>query len=535
MFPCPPSRRPSLLSDIQEGMWAPKRFKNRLILFTLGSIAIVFLSLTLFSFHRERVLLEQGLRNKLRHIAATAAQAISAEEHAKIDNSRAPSFTRIRNFLRKVKKSNELQTEIYTLVPDPKNPKVSRFVVMTNKEPFFGAPYPATKEFRLALATGKPQTSAPYKDQNGTWISAYAPIVGRNGKPLAVLEVDQREAFLTHLVHKKAWKAFLLGSLFLGIILILALGFSRSLTRPIQELSRRIRRIQMGKPIPAPSDCKILEFQEVQQGLTTLAQVVEDREVLVQEKLQTLEETDRLRSSLITLVSHELKTPLTGIVASAEFLATIELNDEERLEFTQDLLLQSHSFAKILDRLIQFSALQAKPLPHQIVDLSLHQEVQESLDLLAKENSLHEIPVKTMGLKGLWIQGEKTRVQRALIEILKNSLEHSSQNQEIQIEAHQNGQWVELRIRDRGKGISAEAQEIAWTPLGQDGDVLVGKKDGLGMGLPLAKLSLEGIQASLEIESTGPNGTTILIRFPAGTALLDAPSIRTGKEKNRAI
>jgi signal transduction histidine kinase len=516
-------------------MWAPQRFTHRLLLFTFGSIVTVLVALTFNSLRIEQDLLERGMMENLKHIAATAAQAIPATEHSKIQGPDDLAFFRIRSFLRNVKKANDLKTEIYTLIRDPDKPGLTRFAVMTNKKPFFGAPYPETEGLKRAFETGKPQTSAPYKDEHGTWVSAYAPIVSKDGRVQAVVEVDQREAQLAAIIRKEGWKAFLFALAILGIAFPFVLRFGDSLTKPIHDLSRRMRRIQNGKPIQALPDSGVLEIQELQQALATLANVVKDREFLVQEKLQTLQETDHLRRDLITMVSHELKTPLTGIVAAAEFLATIELSEEERLEFTQDLLLQSHSFSTILDRLIQFSALQAKPLPHHIQDLSLKKEIHECFGLLKHEISSNHFQIQTLGLENLWIRGEETRVRRALIEILKNALEHSAKAKVIQIEAHQIDGRIELRIRDKGTGISPETQKLAFAPLTQDGKLLVGKKAGLGMGLPLAKLSLEGIEAILEIETTGPEGTTILIRFLSGTPLLLAPSIRGETEKNRIL
>ncbi len=516
-------------------MWAPKRFTHRLTLFTLGGIALVFFGLTLNSLRREKFFLERGILHSLKHIAATAAQAISATEHNQIQSPTDPAFLKIRNFLRKVKKANHLQTEIYTLVRDPDQPGLTRFAVMTNEKPFMGDPYPETEGIKRAFESGKPQTSTPYRDEHGTWVSAYAPIRSEDGKVLAVLEVDQREEHLATLIRKEAWRAFLLALVILGLALIVVFRLGNSLIRPILDLSRRMRRIQHGKPLKPQPDSEILEIQELQDSLSQLAKVVEGREFLVREKLHTLEETDELRRNLITVVSHELKTPLTGMVAAAEFLATIELNEEERLEFTQDLLIQSHGLSKMLNRLIQFSALQAKPLSNQCKDVSLDHEIKECLHLLREEINQMQGDVELIGLQNLWVRGQETRIRGALIEIIKNSLEHSAHDQTLKIEAHPSGDRIELRIRDQGSGISEEALKIAFSPLGQDGNLLVGKKAGLGMGLPLAKLSLEGIGASLEVESTSKEGTTILICFLAGTPLHEVPPIGRDLEKNPTL
>ncbi len=512
-----------------------KRFTQRVLVFTIGSLALVFLALTLNFLRREYQLLEQGMRDKLLHIAATAAQSISGEEHEQIRGPEDPAFLKFRSLLRRIKRANHLKTELYTLARDPENPRMTRFVVMTNEKPFFGDRYPETDGLWRAFESGKPQTSAPYADKHGSWVSAYAPIKSKDGRVVAVLEVDQRESHLAALIYREGWQAFLFSLAILGIALPFVIRFGNSLTRPIKDLCRMTRRIQNGKPFEALPESKILEIHELQLALSKLAHVLRDREQLIQEKLQTLEETDVLRRNLITVVSHELKTPLTGIVAAAEFLATIELNEEERLEFTQDLLLQSHSMAAILDRLIQFSALQARPLPHQLEDIPLPRAVEDSLESLKQEVSQGHFEIGLMGLDGLWIRGEESRIRRALLEVLKNALEHSAHSRKIQIEAHQNGSSIELRIRDQGTGISDETLESAFAPLSQDGNLLVGKKAGLGMGLPLAKLSLEGIDAALEVESTGPKGTTILIRFVAGTPLLHAPSIAGESKKKPAL
>ena len=203
------------------------------------------------------VLRRQGLVEEFQafvHSAAgTAALALAGEDlqnlHTNAD-ARSAEFQRVRAVLEKVRKINGLtEREVYILRPlDAAG--ATEFVAMLQRRTFIGDHYAIRRENRAAFLAawqgGEPTTTAPYRDEHGEWISGYAPIFDREGKPVAVIEVD---AEMSRVLARQ--RGVLLASLALAAVAILigslpGLLLARSITRGLNQLAAGMRRFQAG-------------------------------------------------------------------------------------------------------------------------------------------------------------------------------------------------------------------------------------------------------------------------------------------------
>ena len=204
------------------------------------------------------VLRRQGLVEEFQafvHSAAgTAALALAGDDLARIyanEDAATPEFQRVRALLENVRKIDGLtDREIYILRPlDAAG--ATEFVAMLQRRTFIGDRYTIRAENRAAFLSawsgGEPTTTAPYRDEHGEWISGYAPIFDRAGKPVAVIEVD---AEMSRISAKE--RNILLASLGLAAVAIAVgslpgLWLARSITRGLNQLTAGMRRFQAGE------------------------------------------------------------------------------------------------------------------------------------------------------------------------------------------------------------------------------------------------------------------------------------------------
>jgi len=206
--------------------------------------------------HFRRVQLLQEFQAFVRGAAGTTALALDGDEISAIrapNDDRSPAFEKARNVIDHSREVNRLaENEMYILRPlSLTRPFETEFVVMLQKKTFIGSRYtiPSANraQFLEAWKTKSPTSSEAYEDENGRWISGYAPILNRAGEPVAILEADARISRFLDRQRAELWLALAIGGGAFLIAMIPGLLLARSITSGLNKLSAGIRRFQAGE------------------------------------------------------------------------------------------------------------------------------------------------------------------------------------------------------------------------------------------------------------------------------------------------
>ncbi len=200
--------------------------------------------------------IETMLGKRLEHIARTGAMLIPGNQHVKVVEqyleqdpklvSRA-EFKNIQNTLKRLKEENDLSTDVYTLIHPDWQPDSMIFITMSNEKTYVGNGLPLHPLAEKSLKNGIPMHSALYSDQEGIWISAWAPIKESSGKTVAVIEVDYR-ASEELAAAKISLLKDLLFPIALAILLCVILGATSgsAFAKPISSLARAAVQVASG-------------------------------------------------------------------------------------------------------------------------------------------------------------------------------------------------------------------------------------------------------------------------------------------------
>jgi class 3 adenylate cyclase len=227
------------------------------VVFAMAIVAALVVAAILgANFHFRRVQLLQEFQAFVRGAAGTTALAIDGDE---ISTIRAPNddlslaFQRARSILDQSRQVNRLaENEIYILRPVSLTiPFETEFVVMLQKKTFIGSRYNIAPDNRIqfleAWQTKMPTSSDAYEDENGRWISGYAPILNRAGEPVAMIEADARISRFLERQREELLLSLAIGAGAFLIAMIPGLLLARSITRGLNKLSAGIRRFQAGE------------------------------------------------------------------------------------------------------------------------------------------------------------------------------------------------------------------------------------------------------------------------------------------------
>lgn len=233
-------------------------------------------------------------------------------------------------------------------------------------------------------------------------------------------------------------------------------------------------------------------------------ELAEDMTIVAQ-----LRERDRLRGALLSSVSHDLRTPLTAIIA-----ATNELNKSTKTDpkLLADIKNESERLNRFVSNMLDMVRVEAGGLHLDLQAVDLTEAVAEAADALRK--SLKGNPINLQIPPDLpLVRVDPQLFHQSLINLLENAAKHGGGKKPITITAERETDGMSLSVIDRGPGLpEGEKNRVFETFVRVEGS---DRKGGTGLGLAIVKGFIEamGLEVSARNNDDGP-GARFMIRFP---------------------
>ena len=196
--------------------------------------------------------------------------------------------------------------------------------------------------------------------------------------------------------------------------------------------------------------------------------------------------------------SHELRTPVTAIMAQSEFALSEGASEADRMEALAEIRHRSAQMSQLIQSLLSLSRLDARRSPEEmeLVDLSLLAELAgESLQEKAAEKGM---VIEAYPCENAFVRGDQTMLMLALMNLIENALRYGGTGGHIAIETVRDGENCRLRVRDDGPGIAPEHQARIFDRFYQADAARSGGGFGLGLSLVKRIAELHGGRVTLE-------------------------------------
>lgn len=274
-------------------------------------------------------------------------------------------------------------------------------------------------------------------------------------------------------------------------------------------------RTKSGKLVPVEISAKYIE----QEGEGILIAIIRDnteRKRLERELISAknrAEENDRLKTIILTNMSHEFNTPMSGILGFSEILQS-EIDNSEHKE----MLMQIHKSSKRLNDTLT-SILDLSKIESQQVELDYRKI--ELNSLIDETIFLHKDQIES---KGLTIRADKYKssiifrtdiniLQKILNNVLSNAIKFTRTG-EITVLSDADNNNVKLVVTDTGIGIPPEKLNIIFEPFRQASEGSARHFEGTGIGLTITKRFVDLLGGTIKIESEPGKGTSVILTFP---------------------
>ncbi len=273
---------------------------------------------------------------------------------------------------------------------------------------------------------------------------------------------------------------------------------------------RQIATLLVSSDLPAAADQQLRE--RVVPTLEALVAIAQRRDAMHAEAVETaaLRRSDDIKTALLRAVSHDLRTPLTSVVAAGHALGTASLTEQERRELSDAVVEEGTRLAGMVDNLLALSRLQAGVAEPRSDWVSVEELVTAAAEGLRGDTVQLRLTVDA-GVPEL--RADAAQLERAFANLLENAGRYSG-GLPVSVHARRAGPRVLISFVDQGPGIEPADQERIFEPFYRGRSATDQIWTGSGLGLSIAKGFVEANGGTIEVQSLPGQGTSFQISLP---------------------
>lgn len=247
--------------------------------------------------------------------------------------------------------------------------------------------------------------------------------------------------------------------------------------------------------------------------------------------LQEAEKANRTQREFMANISHEIRTPLNAVRGMSDLmLSEKEITMNNVHKYSQIIKDSSTYLLKIIDDLLDFSTLSSGNFVFNEESYETNALLKDILKTIAtKKTKMVNFSIETDEMLPVSLYGDVTHLKRAIINIIDNAFKYTISGEVIlKVTWEDSGMGdgiLHITVSDTGIGIKKDKEDEIFDLFTRVEKKSASKTDGLGMGLPIAKLLIQHMGGELSFESEYKKGSTFYIKVPQ--TVLDAKPFGT--------
>ena len=295
---------------------------------------------------------------------------------------------------------------------------------------------------------------------------------------------------------------------------LLALGLRSEIVAPLLLGARGIGMLSLSREKPdAFSEDEIELVSLLGRLVATAVQNIRAYEA-ERRRVEELARLSQLRADFVSLVSHELRSPMAAVIGAARTLQDRwrMLSAAQRESFLALIGDETSRLAELVGDVLDTSRIEAGTFSYRFDEVELGRLVDEAVEtaVLAQQ----EVPVVVSVVGRIpAIRGDRARLRQVLGNLIENAVKYSPEGGEVRVSAAAANGAVRITVRDAGPGIPQDQQARIFEKFGRV-DVPGASKPGTGLGLFIARSIAEAHGGSLDVSSGAEPGSTFTLTLP---------------------
>ena len=227
-----------------------------------------------------------------------------------------------------------------------------------------------------------------------------------------------------------------------------------------------------------------------------------------------LMELDKLKSDFVSMVSHELKTPLTPMKTSAEFLLQNDPDVNVRREMLELIVRNIDRQTRMVNDMLDISRIESGNMRFRKEMLDIGEIINSAIETMKKQSEEKKINITTdIPTDLLKINADKDKLIQVFINLLSNALKFTPNGGNVEIKANESEKYIEVCVKDDGIGIPCDKIDKIFNKFYQIDNTSARPYGGSGLGLAITKSIMDGHGGTIRVESTPGEGTVFILTF----------------------
>ncbi len=340
----------------------------------------------------------------------------------------------------------------------------------------------------------------PTSDEKAFYIAA--PIYHNNALFGALTVVKQTSKLRTFSATQEEQIEYYAMVIFL-ISLLFGFGISLMVSRSTKKLIKYTTSLSKGENVASPN-IRQAEFADLSKAIEKLRAELEDREYI---------------EEFISIMAHEIRSPITGIRLTAETLL-LPMDDEQRTHFINNILDANNRMDLLVSRILDLSKLERRDTLNNVEAMSVKRLIKNVLNSPTRKGLIKSksIEVKFDIENDAKIKVEAILAEQAISNIVDNAISFTPNGSAIQIKVRESNRFVQIKVLDEGQGVPEYARARIFTRFYSVARPDTGKR-GTGLGLRFVKkiMHLHGGSVTLKNRFMKKDGAEATLKFPINT------------------
>lgn len=235
-----------------------------------------------------------------------------------------------------------------------------------------------------------------------------------------------------------------------------------------------------------------------------------------QRKNTILVQVEELKTNFLSLITHDLKTPVARIQGLAEILQRKKENplDPQDKVTVDHIIASSEELNHFISSILELTKIDSNRVRLQLESKDVNHILENSIERFQPHAQAKNIRIKTQ-LEPLFpIKLDPSLILKVLNNLIDNAIKYSPENSEIFVSSDEVGDFVEIKIKDQGIGMNPEELDHLFTRFYRAKNDSTTKITGTGLGLYLTKYFIEAHQGHVHVESSPGEGSEFTVKIP---------------------
>ena len=245
-------------------------------------------------------------------------------------------------------------------------------------------------------------------------------------------------------------------------------------------------------------------------------------ELEMQKAKEAAEQADRSKSAFLAMISHELRTPMNGVIGFTNLLLDTDLTATQK-DYTQTIQQSSNALLVLIDDILDFSKIEAGKLELEIHPFDIRHCMHDAVVLLGPQAAAKGIQLAEHIEEKVpkMIFSDATRLRQVVVNLVGNAIKFTAQGK-VELNVYPEGDQLRFEVHDTGIGMTPEVVGRLFQPFAQGDSSTTRKFGGTGLGLAICKRLIELMGGEIKVDSKPGSGSIFSFNIPRA----DAPPAR---------